>query len=126
MKMKRNLAVRIMSILLASLVGLGALGSGLYAIFSGSKPAQQDEATPLFMYNDTIYLVTGETLEVLPDKGEMIQAENIIKPNVVPVQNGDANFGSVGDTYILIGEDMYYSFDGAYHVCVPVSTKPVE
>ena len=127
MKMKRNLAVRIMSICLAGLVGLGALGGGIYAIVTGSQnTSQQSDATPLFMYDDTIYLVTGETLEELPDKGEMVQVENVINSNVVPVNNGDANFGSVGDTYILLGEDMYYSFGGNYHICQPVGTRPVE
>ena len=127
MKMRKNLAVRIMSILLAGLVGVGALGGGIYAIVSGSKPtSQQSENLPLFMYNDTVYLVSGEASTELPGGGEMIEVKNVIKPNVVPAQNGDANFGSVGDTYILVGDDMYYSFDGAYHICQPVSTRPVE
>ena len=125
--MRKNLTVRIMCIVLAALVGVGALGGGIYAIVSGSKqPVQQTENTALFMYNDTLYLVTGEIIEALPAEGETTVVEKVIKPNVVPVENGAANFGSVGDEYILIGEDMYYSFDGAYHICTPVSTKPVE
>ena len=125
--MRKNITVRIMCILLAGLVGIGALGGGIYAIVSGSKPtSQQSENLPLFMHNDTLYLVSGETVTEIPDEGEIIEVQNVIKFGVVPVQNGDANFGSVGDTYILVGDDMYYSFDGAYHICQPVSTRPVE
>lgn len=115
-----------MSICLAGLVGLGALGSGIYAIVSGSKQTSQSEATLLFMHNDVIYYITGESIAELPGEGEVIEVKNVINPNVVPTENGDANFGSVGDIYILVGEDMYYSFADAYYICVPVITKPVE
>ncbi|MBC8560969.1 hypothetical protein [Fumia xinanensis] len=122
--MKRNVAMRIFCIVLAVLVGAGALGGSLYAVFSGSSQ-QNSGGTPLFMYNDQLYLVTDQSVQAIEEKNQTITVESRIKDNVIPQKNGESNFCPVGDIFVYTdGGDLYFPYNAAYLLCIPVTTNP--
>ncbi len=124
--MKRNVAVRILCIVLAVLIGAGALGGGLYTIFTSSAQRTVED-TPLFMYNDQLYLVTDETVQAIEEENRTVVVESRIDDNVIPQQNGESNFCPVGDSFVYTeGGDLYYLDSGDYRLCIPVTTDPEE
>jgi hypothetical protein len=124
--MKRNVAMRVFCIVLAVLVGAGTLGGSLYAVFNGSS--QQDSGgTPLFMYNDQLYLVTDQVVQAIEEKNQTISVVSRIKDNVVPQKNGESNFCPVGDIFVYTDSgDLYFTYNDAYLLCIPVTTNPEE
>lgn len=124
--MKRNAAVRILCIVLAVLIGAGALGGGLYAVFTGSSQ-QNTGDTPLFMYNDQLYLVTDQSVQAIEEENESVEVESRIEANVIPQKNGESNFCPVGENFVYTESgDLYYPYNGAYLLCIPVTTDPEE
>lgn len=124
--MKKNAAVRVLCVILAALIGVSALGGGLYALLSGVS--QQDSGgTPLFRYNDQLYLVTDQSVQAIEEENQNVFVESRIEENVIPQQNGESNFCPVGDSFVYTeGGDLYYPYNGAYLLCVPVTTSPEE
>lgn len=124
--MKRNAAVRILCIVLAVLIGAGALGGGLYAIFAGTSQQEMGDA-PLFMYDDQLYLVTDQSVQAIEEQNETVTVESRIEANVIPQKNGESNFCAVGEKFVYTESgDLYYPYNGAYLLCVPVTTDPEE
>lgn len=124
--MRRNTAMRVLCIVLAVLVGAGALGGSLYAVFSGNAQ-QESGGTPLFMYHDQLYLVTDQSVQAIEEENQTVPVKSRIEANVVPKENGASNFCPVGDSFLYTeGGDLYYPYNGAYLLCIPVTTSPQE
>lgn len=124
--MKRNVAVRVLCIVLAALIGIGALGGGLYTIITSSAQ-KSAEGTPLFMYHDQLYLISDEIVQAIEEENQTVTVESRIDDNVIPQQNGESNFCPVGDSFVYTeGGDLYYPDEGGYRLCIPVTTDPEE
>lgn len=118
----RKKTVQITSIVLVALMVLGVIWSGIATIM-GSRSAAAATYPPLLRYQDAFYMVTGETVDTLPEGSwTPVEAQVVGDQETLPLEEGTCNFGEGTVQFQINEEGAVYcgTSDGKWLVCQQV------
>ena len=123
---KRMLS-RIYAIIMACLIGGGAIWSGLKAVIDGSPKQAEATYPPMLLYEGEYYVLTGMEAVTVPDDLATVYAKSVGSQDMVPSEEGTCNFGS-GMMTFMMDEDKAYIEDnsGNWLICEKLEAETGE